>query len=150
MSAALGPTKEERGLLPGGGRRPGDVFIPGWSGGRDTALDVTVVCPLQAALVVGAATTPGSALTHAHKEKNKKSEEACRRQGIVFLPLAAEALGGWHPTAVEQVQKLGSALARQTGQEEGEVKSQLFQRLSLLLMKGNAAIFSNRLPDYDT
>ena len=45
--------------------------------------------------------------------------------------------------------KLGSALARQTGQEEGEVKGQLFQRLSLLLMKGNASIFSNRLPDYD-
>ena len=77
----------------------------------------------------------------------RKAGEACRRQGIVFLPIAAEALGGWHPVAVDQVAKLGSALARQTGQEEGEVRGQLFQRLSLLLMKGNAAIFSNRLPD---
>ena len=45
--------------------------------------------------------------------------------------------------------KLGSALARQTGQEEGEVKGQLFQRLSLLLMKGYNSIFCNRLLKYD-
>ena len=70
-----------------------------------------------------------------------------RRQGIVFLPLAAEALGGWHHVAVDQVGKLGTALARQTGQEEGEVKGRLWQKLSLLLMKGNAALFTNRMPD---
>ena len=60
---------------------------------------------------------------------------------------AAEALGGWHPLAVEQVKKLGAALARQTGEEEVVLRSQLFQKLSLVLMKGNAAIFSNRIPD---
>ena len=65
----------------------------------------------------------------------------------MFLPLATEALGGWHPVAVDQVVKLGTALARQTGQEEGEVKGQLWQKLSLLLMKGNAALFTNRMPD---
>ena len=113
----------------------------------DTALDMTVVCPLQIGLVAHAATTPGYALTHAHQEKMRKNEEDCRKQGIVFLPLAAEALGGWHPLAVEQVKKLGAALARQTGEEEGVLKSQLFQKLSLVLMKGNAAIFSNRIPD---
>ena len=147
MSAALGPRKEERGILPGGNKRPGDVFIPFWTGGFDTALYVTVVCPLQSALVPGAATTPGSALTYAHQEKMKKKDAECRRQGIGFLPLAAEALGGWHPPAVEQVKKLGAALARQSGEDEGAVKSQLFQKLSLVLMKGNAAIFSNRIPD---
>ena len=63
VSAVLGPRKEEKNLLPGGNQRPGDIFIPGWSGGRDTALDVTVVCPLQAALVAKAATTAGAALT---------------------------------------------------------------------------------------
>ena len=69
------------------------------------------------------------------------------RQSIVFLPLATESLGGWHPVALEQVLKLGSALARQTGQEEEEVETQLLQRLSLCLMKGNAAILTNRIPD---
>ena len=36
--------------------------------------------PLQAALVDGASTTPGSALTHAHDNKKRKSGEECMRQ----------------------------------------------------------------------
>ena len=147
VSAALGPTKEERFLLPGSGRRPGDVFIPHWTGGRDTALDVTVVNPLQAATVAGAATTPGFALTFAYERKLREVEEACRRQGILFLPLAVESLGGWHEVAIDQIRKLGGALARHTGEEEGVVVQRLFQKLSLQLMKGNAAILTNRIPD---
>ena len=33
---------------------------------------------------------------------------------------AVETLGGLHAVAVEQMKELGSALARQTGQEEGD------------------------------
>jgi hypothetical protein len=33
VSAALGPTKEERGLLLGVNKKPGDVCIPCWTGG---------------------------------------------------------------------------------------------------------------------
>ena len=58
-SAALNPSRESRFLLPGQDRRPADVFIPSWAGGLDAALDVTVVNPLQTALVAGAAVTPG-------------------------------------------------------------------------------------------
>ena len=39
-----------------------DVLLPHWVGGKDAALDVTVVNPCQAATVVGAATTVGHAL----------------------------------------------------------------------------------------
>ena len=60
VSASLGPIKEGRFLLPGDDRRPADVFIPYWAGGRDAALDVTVVNPLQAATLAGEATTPGT------------------------------------------------------------------------------------------
>ena len=35
-----------------------------------------------------------------------------------FLPV--ENLGGWHDQTVSLVKRLGSALARQTGQEESE------------------------------
>ena len=70
-----------------------------------------MVCPLQAVLVGEASTTPGLALTYAHDNKIKKSGEECRNQGIVVLPIAAESLGGWHPVAVAEVRKLGSALA---------------------------------------
>ena len=74
------------------------------------------------------------------------AEEECKQQGIVFLPLAAESLGGWHETAEREVKKLGSALARHTGQLEGEAISHLWGRLGILLQRGNAAILGNRVP----
>ena len=70
----------------------------------------------------------------------------CEREGIVFLPLAAESLGGWHPVAVQQVDKLGAALAHHTGEDEQVVCRQLWQRLAVLLQRGNAALLVNRMP----
>ena len=49
-----------------------------------------------------------------------------------------------------EIRKLGSALGRHTGQEEGEATSQLFQRLSILLMKGNSVLFLNRMSEDDS
>ena len=125
VAAGLGPTKEGRFLLPSTDRGPADVFVPHWTGGLDTAMDVTVVTPLQKATMPGAATTPGFALEHAYGIKVRGAEEQCRAQGIAFLPLTAETLGGWHSVADKEVRKLGSALARHTGQEEGEAISHL-------------------------
>ena len=50
--------------------------------------------------------------------------------------------GGWHPKAVLQIQKL----ARTTGKDEEEAIRHLFQRLAVLLVKGNAALLVNRIP----
>ena len=74
--------------------------------------------------------------------------EECRQEGIVFLPVVVETLGGWHQGAVQQVKKLAGAKARHTGQEEEEALRHAFTRLSILLMKGNAAILSNRIPNF--
>ena len=93
-----------------------------------------------------AAQVPGHALHAAHKRKLDKSWEPCNRQGIVFLPIAVESLGAWHPLAVKQVTKLASAKARHTGEEESVEVSRLFQKLSVALMRGNAALFNNRVP----
>ena len=125
---------------------PSDVFIPRHAGGKDCALDVTVVNPLQAALVGQAAETPGHALAIAHKRKLDKSWQSCHAQGIVFLPLAVESLGAWLKSAVDEIKKLGSALAWQTGEEETTTLRHLFQQLSIALAKGNAALFNNHNP----
>ena len=146
QAAGLGPTKEGRFLLPDDGRRPADVLVPNWSGGRDAAMDVTVVNPLQGATIAQAAATPGYALTFAFDRKVRGAAEDCRRQGIAFLPLAAESFGGWHSAAVGEVKKLAAALARQTGQDEGEAVRHLWGRLGILLQRGNAAILCNRVP----
>ena len=134
QSAALGPTKEGRFLLPGSDRRPADILIPYWAGGRDATLDVTVINPLQTATLAEAAASPGSALTVAFTRKIVSAEELCRRQGLAFIPLAAESLGGWHDVMVGKLKILGAALGRHTGQNEIATCSHLFQRVSVLLI----------------
>ena len=64
----------------------------------------------------------------------------------MFLPLAVESLGAWHKSAIVEVKKLGSALARQTGEGETTTIKHLFQQLSISLVKGNAALLNNRNP----
>ena len=50
---------------------------------------------------------------------------------------------------ITQVKLLASALARSRGSDEREVTSQLFGRLSLNLMRGNAMMLSSRHQDED-
>ena len=71
--ALLSPTREERFLLAQQGReleRPGDVVIPNWTAGQDTACDITVISSLQAAQVKKAAEEAGSALDHRFNNKD--------------------------------------------------------------------------------
>ena len=99
---------------------------------------MTVTHPLQAATVVKAALNPGHAAKEAYNRNMREAGELCRGQEIVFTTLALESFGGWHKVAERELRKLGlgSALARQTGQEEAVTISHLFQKLSVLLMKG--------------
>ena len=66
VAAGLVPFKEGRFLLPGTDRRPADVLVPHWTGGKDAALDVTIVTPIQGATMPAAANTAGHALEHAY------------------------------------------------------------------------------------
>ena len=70
----------------------------------------------------------------------RQSWEACRQEGIEFLPLPVEALGGWHPGAAKVIGKLGSQLAQHLGCDDSEVIKHTFERLSILLMHGNVAL----------
>ena len=65
-------------LVHGRDSRPADVFITHFAGGRDAGLDVTVINPCQVTTVVGAAATPGHAITFAHNLKVRGAEEACQ------------------------------------------------------------------------
>ena len=45
--------KEGRFLLPGNDRRPADVLVPNWTGGKDAAMDVKVTTPLKVTTMPG-------------------------------------------------------------------------------------------------
>ena len=130
--------------MPGEGGKLADVFLHHWAQGKDAALNVTVVNPTQAAMNE-AAGVAGHTPRAAHKQKLDKSWEPCNRQGIVFLPLAVESLGAWHPSAVKEVKKLASAKAMHSGDESVET-SRLFQKLSVAFQRGNAALLNDRVP----
>ena len=68
-SADLGPTREEKHLLPGTVARPGDITIRRWVNGKDGAIDVTVTGPLCPSNVVGAAASAGASLSKAYERK---------------------------------------------------------------------------------
>ena len=44
--------------------------------------------------------------------------------------------------------KLASAQTRQTGEEQSEATRRLYQKLSVLLVRGNSALLPNRFPTY--
>ena len=145
-AAALNPIKEGQHLLPGNNRRPADIYLRGWAAGRDAALDVTVTNPLQQATIQGAATSPGHALRARFSSKMNSAAEQCQAQGISFLPLVFESLGGWDEHAVMELKKLSSALSRNSGEDENELWRKTTCRISIILMKGNAALLSGRFP----
>ena len=63
---------------------------------------------------------------------------------MIFSTVVMETLGGFHSGAETQVRQIAAALARSKGLQEGEVTGQLFGRLSLTLMRGNALMLSSR------
>ena len=144
--ASLAPAKELSALLPGSAEKPADVYIPGWANGLDAAIDVSVVSPVQTQLVKKASEEAGSAASKRHTEKLSKYFDACSAEGICFLPVVVETFGGWHLDAIEVINKLSRQLASHTGGDSDEVSRHLFQRLGILLARGNSALILNRMP----
>ena len=145
--ACLGPTREDRALIPGSEARPADIYLPAWSGGLDAALDITVINPLQQTLLNRSAAIPGHALQVAFDRKMAKHGEACRTAGIDFIPLPLDTFGGWGDSTVREVKRMGSSLARHSGAEQSESIRHLIQRVSVALMKVNANLILNRSPN---
>ena len=73
--------------------------------------------------------------------------DLCDQQGIAFIPVVAESMGGLHKVAIQQLRKLGSALARHTGIDESE-SNHLMTLTSILLQKGLSALPLNRIPNH--
>ena len=93
----------------------------------------------------------GSIFTHMSAElpsNNSLNLNVFKISIMVFIHMVVETFGGWEESAVVQLKKLGAALARHTGEEESEKIRHLYERLAILLVKGNAALFLNRLPNH--
>ena len=92
----------------------------------------------------GAASTPGYALTHSYNRNVRDAGDLWRREGIAFIPVVAESLGGLHPTAVDQLRRLARGVAMKTGELEGTTFGHLLSKVSMTLMKGLSSMVLNR------
>ncbi len=147
QSAALAPSKETPGLLPGSQARPGDIFIPCWSLGRPTAFDVLVISPLQELTIAQAAQTPGHALQVGVQRKLAANLSACRSSGTDFVPLVAETLGGLAEDTIRTITIISRAIENRCGTSDSTpTTSHLFGRVAIALWRGNASLWLHRLP----
>jgi hypothetical protein len=140
QSAALAPRREVSSLIPGSQSRPADVFLPQWSRGRAAAVDITVVSPLQAALVHESARTPGHALQVAEDRKIRQHKQACSDAGIDFIPAAVDTFGQWSSESEELIERIGTFQSRRGVGNPGRI----YQKLSITLQKGNASLLLGR------
>ena len=87
---------------------------------------------------------PGSALNRAFERKMESAFDACDRAGISFIPMAVEVLGGWHPSAVLQLDRIANRVAKKTLADYATTKRHLYQRLSICLQRINASLLLAR------
>ena len=142
--ASLSPTMEMPGLVPGSMSRPADVFVPTWINGKKVAFDISVVSPTQEAILHRAAEFPAAAIEMRKASKNSLHFDNCRSQGIVFLPLVVETFGAWDSEAVKLLKDMARQSARRWGKTNTDEIKHLFQRLSIALQRGNAALIIER------
>ena len=79
--------------------------------------------------------------------KTRSHFEDCRAQGISFQPLVVETFGGWDKDATKYLKEISRLGARRWGKNDSIEIKQFFQRLSITLQRGNAALLVNHDAD---
>ena len=138
-------TREERNLLPGSNRIPGDLVLKfQGKNGADLCADVTVVSSQKDDVIERGAVEVGWAALTGHHRKERLVGAACRAQNLDFVPLSVESLGGWTPTAIKLITKLATQKASRNNHDIKRTIAQEFKVLNILLMRGNASLLLNR------
>ena len=124
-------------------RRPADVYIPRWRAGPPAAWDFAVSSGLRLDLMSDSIRDPEAALTRYEDFKcsHLDTRDQCSAQGITFIPMVMDAVGGgWGRVARGVWSELAksSALAMGELQTERSCAIMLRQRLSMTLHRENA------------
>ena len=105
------------------------------------ALDVTIISPLQKLTIQKASVTQGHALSVADGRKRALHHGVCQANGIDFIPIVVETLGGWSQEAVETIKLIGRLQGQRLGLPTSESTAHLFQWLAIQLWRGNACMW---------
>ncbi len=129
-------------------RRPADVFLPRWLSGGPAALDFAITSGLRGDVLARTADDGSSATTAYEHVKRTYLDTAshCREEGLEFVPMVADALGGWGPSAQKAWHTLARSLAQTTGEPLSTALEQLYQQLSIVVHREGARAILRRLP----
>ena len=105
-----------------------------------------MISTLQQRTLQGAAETKGYALSICEERKMAAHAISCRAVGVSFIPLAIESLGGWSELGAKTINHIGCLLSQRLGICTSTTSRHLFQRCSVSLWRGNAALWLNRFP----
>ena len=108
------------------------------------AFDVSVTSPTQEAFLHRAAETAATAIEERKASKNRAHFDHCQAQGVFFQPLVVESFGGWDPVATAFLKQLATQETRRWGKTPAMEIKHFFQRLSVALQRGNAALLIAR------
>jgi hypothetical protein len=115
--------------LPGTSQVPADIFLPHIGEDSPTAVDVSVVHPLQPSASKATVTT-GTAAEARAESKVRTYGEQCRVRSWAFVAFVAETTGAWNQAAQRFVRKVARAHALRTGVDQKSISSALWMKLS--------------------
>ena len=82
----------------------------------------------------------------AHSRKVAMYASRCEKEGMVFVPLAVDTLGGWHESALVVIDKLCRQHARAVGRDEGATVLHMQQRLGGVFLRDTVSLRGSCTP----
>jgi hypothetical protein len=149
-AAGYRPQMETAHLIPGSLIHPGNVYVPVCDDGMAVAYDVTVVSPVVESSLFSSARSFGFAADTAEHRKAVHYAINCTSQGIYFIPLAQETLGGWSVQAGKISSLLADRIADRKVLQRATCRSALFRELGIATQRSIARDIierSGRLPE---
>ena len=138
LSRANFPAKREPPrLLKSDCKRPDGITLIPWREGKCLAWDATVGDTFMPTYLSATSVKAGAAADHLASKKRIKYADL--RHNFYFCPIAVETMGPIEDEGAELLTSIGRYITKNTG--DPRESSFLFQRLSIIIQRRNAAAF---------
>jgi hypothetical protein len=121
--------------LPGTELVPADIFVPTLAEDSPTAIDVSVVHPLQPSRSASATVTAGTFAETRAASKVTMYGEKCTARSWAYCAFVAETTGSWNQAAQRLVRKLVRAHSLRSGEQQADIAASLWLLLSRALAR---------------
>ena len=145
ISSQISPFIPHRFEVKVGSDILGDIVLLDYKRNKDLYLDITVVNSLCPTYLNAAAVSSGGAMAKRKQEKLIKYREVVEREGLAFLPLVVEILGGWDKQALLLFKEISRKLSEYLFMEPQVAIRRLMTGLSCILQKANAEMLVSRM-----